>query len=135
MMITGSCLCGAVRYEIDGEFELIGHCHCSICRKSNGAAFATWGIVDPAQFRWTSGAAQIRWYQSSPRTSRGFCSTCGAALASAHDGKVGEVVLATVDGDPGKRPREHIFVESKAVWHEITDDLPQHAAWPPDLSP
>jgi hypothetical protein len=44
------------------------------------------------------------------------------------------VVVATVYGDPGARPREHIFVGSKAVWHDITDDLPQHQIWPPGMS-
>ena len=39
MAIRGSCLCGAVSYEITGSFKVIGHCHCSTCRKSHGAAF------------------------------------------------------------------------------------------------
>lgn len=132
MEMTGSCLCGAVRYRIDGGFALVGNCHCSICRKSNGAAFATWGIVGQSQFHWTDGADGVRWYASSTQTSRGFCGTCGAALVSAHDGTVGEVVLASLDTDPGKRPSAHIFVASKAPWHDITDSLPQHAGWPPE---
>ena len=49
----------------------------------------------------------------------------------AHDGKVSEVTLGTVDGDPGARPSAHIFVGSKAPWHDITDTLPQHPEWPP----
>ncbi|MEQ9005133.1 MAG: GFA family protein [Pseudomonadales bacterium] len=132
--LTGSCLCGAVRYAISGGFAFLGNCHCSICRKANGAAFATWGILDPKQFQWTQGEDQVRWYASSASTRRAFCGNCGAALAAAHDWGVSEVVVATVDGDPGARPREHIFVGSKAVWHHITDDLPQHETWPPDLA-
>jgi hypothetical protein len=53
--MRGSCLCGAVTYEISGSFKVMGNCHCSICRKANGAAFVTWGIVHRSQFRWTAG--------------------------------------------------------------------------------
>ena len=135
MSISGSCLCGSVKYEIAGEFQVVGNCHCSLCRKAHGAAFATWGIIDPRQFRWTAGEDFVQAYESSPGRTRCFCRRCGASLASAHDGAVGEVALGTVDGDPGLRPSEHIFVGSKAVWHEITDALPQHAEWPPGFAP
>ena len=134
-MSRGSCLCGAVTYEVSGSFIHIGNCHCSMCRKSHGAAFATWGIIDPQQLRWTSGESEIRAYESSPGRQRLFCSHCGSPLASAHDGAVGEVVLGTLDDDPGARPMEHIFVESKASWHEVSDGLPQFPQWPPGYEP
>lgn len=135
MAMTGSCLCGAVRYEITGSFKAIGHCHCSICRKSHGAAFATWGIIDPDQFRWTAGEALLQGHESSPGALRCFCSRCGSPLVCTFHGAVGEVVVGTLDDDPGARPSEHIFVDSKAPWHEITDALPQHADWPPGMAP
>jgi hypothetical protein len=131
--IRGSCLCAAVRYEITGSFKVIGNCHCSICRKSHGAAFATWGILDPEQFRWTSGEEFVAAYESSPGRERCFCRRCGSALVCRHAGAVGEVVVGTIDGDPGGRPSEHIFVGSKASWHDITDPLPQHEGWPPSM--
>ena len=131
MTTRGSCLCGAVRYEITGPLKFMGNCHCSMCRKSHGAAFATWGIVDPGQFRWTSGETFVRRYESSPGRQRCFCGRCGSPLVSTHAGAVGEVVAGTFDDDPGMRPREHIFVGSKAPWFEITDALPQSAQWPP----
>lgn len=134
MPIKGSCLCGSVTYEIDGSFEFIGHCHCSICRKSHGAAFASWGIVRPETFRWTSGEDFVEGYESSPGQKRCFCKRCGSPLASAHSGVIGEVVVGTVDGDPGVRPSEHIFVGSKAPWYDITDALPQHREWPPGFT-
>lgn len=133
--LSGGCLCGALRYEIAGPLGRTGHCHCSICRKSHGAAFATWAGVDPERFRWTAGAAFLEGYESSPGRLRCFCRKCGSPLASSDAGKVEEVVLATVDGDPGVRPCEHIFVGSKAPWDEITDALPQFEGWPPGLGP
>lgn len=131
MTIKGSCLCGAVTYEVTEPFQFLGNCHCSICRKANGAAFVTWGIVKRGTFRWTAGEEFVQGYESSPGNTRCFCKRCGSSLASSHAGVVGEVVVGSVDGDPGARPSEHIFVKSRASWHEITDALPQHQAWPP----
>jgi hypothetical protein len=133
--IRGSCLCGLVSYEITGSFRGSGHCHCSRCRKSHGAAFATWAHVDPEQFRWISGVESIERYESSPGLERCFCTKCGSPLVATHSGKVREVVLGTVDGDPGVRPSEHIFVGSKAPWYEIADALPQFEKWPPGMEP
>jgi hypothetical protein len=124
-------LCKRVTYEISGHFLFAGHCHCSMCRTSNGAAFATWGIINPDQFRWTSGEEWVERYKSSPERERCFCKRCGSALVASHSGEITEVVLGTVDADPGIRPREHIFVDSKAPWFEIADALPQHKDWPP----
>lgn len=135
MAIKGSCLCGAVRYEITGSFEMAGHCHCSMCRKSHGAAFVTWAMVNPDQFRWTPGEQFVQGYESSPGRQRCFCKKCGSPLVATHSGKITEVALGTVDGDPGVRPGEHIFVGSKAVWYEIADALPQFEEWPPGMEP
>jgi hypothetical protein len=135
MPVKGSCLCGAVAYEVSGDLEFVGHCHCSMCRKAHGAAFATWGMVPPGRFRWVAGESLVQHYPSSPGRTRCFCRVCGSPLASAHGETVGEVVVGSIDGDPGARPREHIFVGSRAPWHDIADSLPQHEAWPPGLAP
>lgn len=133
MPIKGSCLCGAVKYEVTAPFQFLDNCHCSMCRKPNGAAFATWGVLQPGTFRWTYGEDLLGSYKTSPGQTRCFCKRCGSTLASAHSRVVGEVVVGTVDGDPGARPCEHIFVGSKAPWCEITDMLPQHLEWPSGL--
>jgi len=135
MAITGNCLCGAVSYEISGSLKAAGHFHCSMCRKSHGAAFATWAHVNPGQFRWTSGVEFVARYESSPGKERCFCKKCGSPLGLSDSGKITEVVLGTVDGDPGVRPGEHIFVGSKASWYEIVDALPQYEEWPPGIVP
>lgn len=135
MAIKGSCLCGAVSYEITGSLRAIGHCHCSMCRRSHGAAFVTWALINPDQFRWVSGVEFVERYESSPGNERCFCKKCGSRLVVTNSGKVGEVALGTVDGDPGMRPREHIFVGSKAPWYEITDTLPQFEEWPGETEP
>lgn len=135
MTMAGSCLCGAVTYRITGAFKFIGHCHCSMCRKAHGAAFATWGIIDPGQFRWVSGEEHVHGYESSAGTRRCFCRECGSPLAVAHAGVISEVVVGSLDVDPVLRPREHIFVGSRATWFEIADSLPQFEQWPPGAGP
>ena len=131
MSVAGSCLCQSVRYEIDGELLDAGNCHCSMCRKLHGAAFATYATVSPESFRWTSGEDLVTAFESSPGQERLFCAKCGSSLAGSTEGRIDAVTPGTIDGDPGIRPRSHIFVGSKAEWHEINDDLPCFDEWPP----
>lgn len=131
-MIEGSCLCGDVAWEIDGPLEWMAHCHCSICRKSHGTAFATFVTFAASGFRWVRGEGGIRRHESSPGSFRAFCGHCGSKLpavepfAYAHAGPL--------TGDLGIRPSCHMFAGSKAPWHTISDALPQHAAFP-DATP
>ena len=131
MLINGACLCGAIRYEIDAPLRDAGHCHCVMCRKAHGAAFATYASVDPANFGWTAGEHLVSFYESSQNAGRVFCGVCGSIIGGAENGKITSVTLGTIDGDPGVKPRSHIFVGSKAPWHDITDDLPRFDEWPP----
>ena len=132
-MIRGSCLCNGVRYEIDGAIGPALNCHCSMCRKVTGAAFRSRVAVPYKNFSWTSGENLLTRYESSPGTLRIFCRVCGATLISLFDDNPNTIGLAmgTLDDDPGIRPAFHVFVRSKAQWHEITDDLPQFDALPP----
>lgn len=128
-MIEGGCLCGAIRYEIDGTLGTMTHCHCSMCRKTHGAAFATFAGVATDRFRWTRGQAELRRYRSSSNVDRVFCGACGSNLQFVWLPIRERVWIAagTFDGDPGVRASAHIFVASKAPWFDITDALPQHA--------
>lgn len=131
MTIAGACLCGAVRYEIRGPLLDAGNCHCSMCQRAHGAAFASYASLDPARFRWTRGEDLVSHYASSPEATRVFCSVCGSKLAASQGGRIDSVTLGTVEGDPGIGPRSHIFVASKAPWHRISDALPRFDGWPP----
>jgi hypothetical protein len=126
-MLRGSCLCGAVRYEISGAPRAMYHCHCGTCRKANGAAAATNMIVAHADFRLVSGAERLAAYESSPRKRRYFCASCGAPIYSHADASddIVSVRCGTLDDDPPLRPALHLHVASKAPWDEIADDLPQ----------
>ena len=131
-MTTGTCLCGTVRYEIDGPFNMMLNCHCSMCRKEHGSQFVTFAAAPLAGFRYLSGEDNIRQYASSSHGQRNFCQTCGSATPFVLDGP-GMVIApaGSLEGDPGIRPQMHIFVGSKSPGYVITDDLPQYDTYPP----
>jgi len=131
MTIKGGCLCGRVRYEVEGKLFNAGHCHCSMCRKQHGAAFSTYAECKPEEFRWISGEDLVKVHETSPGGGWCLCSSCGSSLAGTAKGRVAWIALGTVEGDPGIRPASHEFVGSKAGWHEITDALPQYDEWIP----
>ena len=137
MKLTGSCLCGGIRYEVDGGFGLVVNCHCAMCRKATGAAFRTRASVSAAAFRWTRGDDLVSKYESSPGETRTFCRVCGATLPTFfehHPDEIG-LPLGTLDGDPEVRPSAHVWVASKAPWWNITDDLPQYSEGIPRPAP
>ena len=136
-MVSGSCLCGQVRYDVDGEFTDVTNCHCNMCQKIHGAAYGTYGEVRRDAFAWTAGADLVTTYVSSPGVERRFCANCGSALQFVFDQEpdLCYVTFGTIDGDPGARPVAHIFAGSKAPWHEIADDLPRYEAWTDDFDP
>lgn len=125
MTVEGGCLCGRVRYQVAGSLGNADNCHCSMCRRQHGAAFATYADVDPDDFSWTSGADLVKVYETNANAGWCFCSECGSSLAGTVNGRITSITLGTVAGDPGVRPGSHIFVGSRAPWHEICDDLPQ----------
>ena len=76
----GSCLCGGIRYQLSSELRATTHCHCSMCRKAHGAAFATHGCVPKSDLQLLAGGDVLREYRSSPTITRSFCGQCGSQL-------------------------------------------------------
>ena len=133
MVHRGSCLCGRVRFRIEGALPSFGNCHCSICRKATGAAFWTAGPVRSSSFTWLSGDESVTWYESSPGCVRGFCPSCGSTLAM-QERRSPEVIsfsIAALDAEPAEGLVANQFVGSKASWHEITDGLAAYDKGPP----
>jgi hypothetical protein len=130
--MRGSCLCGDVRYEVTGPLHEFHHCHCSRCRKAHGAPFGTYAGVARADLRFLRGEESVRAFQSSERVERSFCPRCGSSLFFRTTVFPDSVWIAagSFDDTPEIRPAFHIFVASKAPWHEITDALPQFAEYP-----
>lgn len=132
-MIPGSCLCGAVAFELEGPLDLMTHCHCGRCRKAHGTEFATYVGARPEGFRVTRGAEEIRRHASSPGHVRSFCGRCGSVVPG--EPAPGEarafVPAGLLDADPGARPIAHIFAASRAPWVELDPSIPAFDAWPP----
>lgn len=131
-MIRGSCLCGAVRFEIDraaGPFEI---CHCNRCRKMSGSAGLPAIGVLSADYRMTAGKEFISSYSAPilyqpPAYHSTFCSKCGSPVPPPEpEGERLEIPAGLLDDDPGIRPDKHIFVEFTPPWSKISDDLPQY---------
>jgi hypothetical protein len=128
LAVQGTCLCGEVRYEIEGPLGPMSHCHCSMCRKHHGTPFATVVSASIASFRWIAGEKSVVLYRSSAYGHRSFCRTCGS-VTPLIDVEMGLALCpaGNFQGEPRAKPKAHMFVASKAQWHTITDDLPQHA--------
>jgi hypothetical protein len=130
-MVRGSCLCGGVKFRINGALSHARHCHCSMYRKAQGAAFRTRASANAIEFEWVQGESLVTFYESSPGNHRGFCRVCGSPIVTKFDDAAYYgVPLGALDDDPGVRPELHVQVASKAPWFTVTDDLPQFAAGP-----
>lgn len=124
--LTGSCLCGRIRYEIVGKLGPLTYCHCGMCQKAQGAAFGANAPVRRAYFEIKSGEDMIVEYESSPEKWRSFCRACGSPLYSrtTNDPDIVRIRIGLLDGPPSRVPAGHGLVEDKADWYCITDDLP-----------
>ena len=132
-MHTGSCHCRAVRFEIEGDLAPIQVCHCGDCRKAQGGPFGTNIPVETSKFHLLSGADEMKIYDSTPDKERVFCGRCGGPLFSRLASKPGAIRLraGTLDAPTNAKLGFHFYVDSKASWWPITDDLPQY----PDARP
>jgi hypothetical protein len=128
-MIKGSCLCGKVRYEYDGNIEEIAMCHCSQCRQAQGGAFAANSPIDSRKLKF-SGQEYIKEFESNESKVRAFCQNCGSALYSARKDlpSVKRLRVGTIETSFSCEHKYHIFSASKASWYSITDNYPQFEA-------
>ncbi len=132
--VRGSCLCGEVRFVLDGASRLARHCHCRRCQRARGAAHATNLIVDADRFRWTAGGDAVRTHRvpEARLFAQCFCGRCGSAVPVVDVERGFAVVpMGGLDDPPDVVPREHIWVDSRAPWHTIRDELPRYPERPP----
>ncbi len=124
----GHCLCRSIQYEVSDIDSCIGHCHCSMCRKFHGAAFATFASAKAEHFRWVAGDELLKSYRADNATLRKFCGNCGSSLIFEAENDNRDLVifaLGTLDTAIELKPLAHLFTDHGAGWYEITDDLVQ----------
>ena len=127
---TGSCLCGSVKYEVDGPLRPVIYCHCKQCRKTSGH-FVAATACEHKQLKLLADQG-LKWFRSSPEAKRGFCSDCGASVFwRPEHGKYVCIMAGTVDLPTGLKCEEHIFVADASDYYAIEDGLPQRAQWGP----
>ncbi|MDH5257332.1 MAG: GFA family protein [Gammaproteobacteria bacterium] len=145
MNLRGECLCGGVKYEYNGETGPVINCHCNECRKWHGSAYRTRTVGKKANFSWLSGEENVAFYDRLPNVIKTFCKICGSNLISLYkdnEGFIGLPLGAVEIVDSMKKaeqiellkPSYHVYVDYKADWHDITDNLPQYKELPDEIS-
>jgi hypothetical protein len=129
----GSCLCGAVRFEVEGSFERFFLCHCSFCRRDTGSAHAANLFSNTAKLTWLAGEDQVTTYNlPSTQHAKSFCATCGSALPRLHAGATTLIVPAgSLESPVTIRPDAHIFCASRAGWDRELETVPMIERLPP----
>jgi hypothetical protein len=127
--LKGSCLCGAVRYEVAGEPQRFFHCHCLRCRKATGTGHASNLFLQPGSLKWVSGDEQLRSFKvpEAKRFTNVFCATCGSRLPRQIQGSDAVIIPAgSLDDEAPLKPQARIFYGSRASWSCDAGELPVH---------
>jgi hypothetical protein len=130
--LSGGCLCGAVRYTVNGEAQRFYHCHCSRCRKASGTGHAS-NLFVQGTLTWTSGEELVRTFKlpEAARFANSFCEVCGSRMPRFIE-KVGMVFIpaGSLDDEPDIRPQARIFLDSRAQWSCDEAALPGFQQYP-----
>lgn len=122
--VTGSCLCGAVRFRITGPLRAVVGCHCTQCRKQTGHYMPATGTL--LKYFELVEDRGLRWYEASEIAKRGFCAECGSTLFwQAHGADRLAIAAGSIDGPTGVETVAHIFVADKGDYYDLDDVLPQ----------
>jgi hypothetical protein len=127
VVLSGGCLCGAVRYRCGAPISAPAFCHCTSCRRAAGAHVVAWFTVGASSLQFTQGQASI--YRSSAPVQRAFCARCGTQLTYRHDASPDEVdiTVGSLDEPDRVEPAAHIWMQDAPRWDRPGDGLPCHA--------
>ena len=118
--MKGSCLCGAIGFEIDGPYPQLYQCHCSLCRKQGGSVSNTGLIVAADKFRWATGESLISTWTRETGFRSYFCSRCGAPVPNPlRDTGYIWVPSGLIDGDEPLEIGAQLYIDSKAPWDQL----------------
>jgi hypothetical protein len=122
----GGCLCGAVRYRVEGAPMSSSVCHCRSCRLASGAPAVGWIVFRADHVHFLQGHPASR--HSSPQVVRSFCPRCGTPLTYRHDDDPGAIELtsATLDHPELFPPAREIWLEHRIAWEALNPNLPHH---------
>ncbi len=134
-MMTGRCLCQAIRYECTGEPILTTHCHCESCRRQTSSPVTTFILVPRTTLRFTQ--RQPKEFSSSPGVWRSFCADCGSPIYYRTDRRPDDIDLyaVTLDDPSGIAPECHVHSAEQLPWFELMDNLPRYTEGRRDAAP
>ena len=127
MGASGQCLCGAVSFFMEFPSKWVAHCHCTMCQRSNGAAFVTWVSIDDSQVRIDDSGTVLKWHSYTPEAQRGFCAQCGSSMFFRSEKWPGEIhiTLANFIGPVDREPQIHAYYDTHVLWFSVNDELPK----------
>lgn len=132
--LTGSCLCGSVKYTVTTEIKKFYFCHCEQCRKITGSSFASNILAKPTKLTWLSGSEKVKRFDCPGKKSytKVFCSDCGSGLPFLNEsGNTLFIPAGSLDGDHDLKPDNNIFWSDKASWYEEGISAEKCAEFPP----
>lgn len=133
--VKGSCLCGAIKYEVELIPDMIFNCHCQFCRKAHGADYATMALAKGDTLSITDESGALSEHKNALGGYRAFCSCCGSRLMNyAPDKSIYlSITLATVDTHIDVKPVAHVNTESKARWCTPYEGIGNYPGFPPGV--
>ena len=130
-MVIGSCVCGEIEYQVELIPGKVYNCHCLQCRKSHGSAFATQAFAKGETLKFTRGEELLGEYRGRLGI-RAFCTKCGSRLMNYAPNKSEylSIALSTVDSGEVGKPVANAFVDYKASWYNLSDEIPCYSEIP-----
>lgn len=120
--MKGECLCGEIKFEIEGKLPNFYQCHCSLCRKATGSTSNTATFVKADSFHWVSGQAKISTFQKPTGYRNDFCSGCGSLVPNKlRDTDLMWVPAGLLNDETTSQISIHLHLSSSASWEAETD--------------
>lgn len=131
MQITGSCLCGEVKFDISDNFESFYLCHCSRCRKATGTVHGANLFATEVTLNWIQGQELVKTFNlPNTRFTKSFCTECGSPVPTEIKDKLVIVPAGCLDNSPTINPTAHIFCDDRASWEDALENTKRFAALP-----
>lgn len=125
--VSGSCLCGALRFTAPLATLWVAHCHCTLCQKNSGAAFVTWAGFNEYDVQIDDSNKTLKWYSATENAYRGFCNACGSTIffKSARWPSELHITAVNIHEKLDRTPQMHVNWATHQVWIHLADDLPK----------
>jgi len=135
----GGCLCGAVRYKVDGEPSVVAHCHCESCQRGSGAGHSTGAVFPAVGVRLTGHVSEYKYTSDNGNeVTRVFCPECGSPILGHNSSTKGyvSITLGTIDDSSNLEPKVVVFARNRKPWDGLDQGLPtfeDQPNWKPEV--